>query len=51
MYTQFLGPILAGVAYFGFARYSFANTLYRRSPTIGTTGTYIYLYIQLELLL
>lgn len=38
MYTQFLGPIIAGVAYFGFARHTVALSFYRRSPTIGHVG-------------
>jgi hypothetical protein len=38
MVTQFLGPILAGAAYYGFFKHSFASPLYRRSPTLGFAG-------------
>ena len=44
MYTQFLGPIIAGVAYFGFARHTIALSFYRRSPTIGFAGIMLTYY-------
>lgn len=44
MYTQFLGPIIAGVAYFGFARHTIALSFYRRSPTIGFAGIMLAYY-------
>ena len=35
MITQFVGPALAGVLYFGILRSNFTAGFYRKSPTIG----------------
>lgn len=44
MYTQFVVPALAGVAYFGLLKPSVAAPLYRRNPTLGFVGNYVNIF-------
>jgi len=43
MYTQFVVPALAGVAYFGLLKPSLAAPLYRRNPTFGFAGNELFM--------